>query len=100
MGRDQGGTAGRPDDRVKRLENMDRGFRIEIAGRSPASNMLGPLATARAIATRYCSPPDNSKAGVRRARIGRGNVAIARRGPNQRLNHTGRVSGMSIICQP
>jgi hypothetical protein len=33
MGRDQGGKPGRPDDRVERLENMDGGFRIEIAGR-------------------------------------------------------------------
>ena len=33
MGRDQGRKPGCPDDGVERLENMDSGFRIEIAGR-------------------------------------------------------------------
>ena len=54
------GEARRPDQLRQRVEHVVGGVRIEIAGRLVGQQERGALATARAIATRCCSPPESS----------------------------------------
>ena len=95
VGRDHGGEAGGPDQRLQGGEDVlgRVGSRLPVG--SSASRMRGALATARAMATRCCSPPESSagrcvrrwprprKAEVRAARsravwrAGRGSAAAA-----------------------
>ena len=59
MGGDQGGEAGGADQRHKRGENPVGGFGSRLPVGSSARSRMGALATARAMATRCCSPPES-----------------------------------------
>ena len=63
----------------QRAKDMVGGVRIEIAGGLVGQQQRGALATARAMATRCCSPPDSSAGRWVSRRRGRDSPAVRRR---------------------
>ena len=51
----------------KQRENLGAGMRVEVSGRLVGQHQLGLGSSARAIATRCCSPPESSVGPVGRA---------------------------------